>query len=159
MKILFTAFNGKNNSSRILLDNIRCDNCDKLYLKNSFITSVLELRKKIKDDNYDLVISFGQWKIVSKNMLRIETIGREWDTIYKTNFDYTWLINRMKENNYMVSISENAGDYICNNLYFKGLEFIDKEKIDTKMIFIHIPKINDIDDINRLADIFNFDNK
>ena len=38
MKILFTAFNGKNNSSKILLDMINTKN--KLYLKNSFTTSV-----------------------------------------------------------------------------------------------------------------------
>lgn len=35
MKVLYTAFNGKNNSSKILLDAITAT--DKLYLKNSFI--------------------------------------------------------------------------------------------------------------------------
>lgn len=45
MKILYTAFNGKNNSSKILLDTI--SNVDKLYLKNSFHTSVTQLEEKI----------------------------------------------------------------------------------------------------------------
>ena len=45
MNILYTAFNGKNNSSKILLDKINSNN--KLYLKNSFITSVKELEKII----------------------------------------------------------------------------------------------------------------
>ena len=38
MKVLCTGFNGKNNSSKVLLDFIT--NADKLYLKNSFNTSV-----------------------------------------------------------------------------------------------------------------------
>ena len=45
MKILYTAFNGKNNSSKILLDTI--SNVDKLYLKNSFHTSVTQLEENI----------------------------------------------------------------------------------------------------------------
>ena len=54
MNILFTAFNGKNNSSKILLDMI--NNKNKLYLKNSFITSVNQLQKEIKDNQYDYLL-------------------------------------------------------------------------------------------------------
>ena len=39
MKILFTAFNGEKNSSKLLLDKINGNN--KLYLKNSFQTSIV----------------------------------------------------------------------------------------------------------------------
>lgn len=45
-KILFTAFNGEANSSKLLLDKISSDN--KLYLKNSFINSVKELEQELK---------------------------------------------------------------------------------------------------------------
>ena len=31
MRILYTAFNGKSNSSKVLLDNIKCNESDKLY--------------------------------------------------------------------------------------------------------------------------------
>ena len=44
MNILFTAFNGKNNFSKILLDKINHKN--KLYLRNSFSTSVRKLKKE-----------------------------------------------------------------------------------------------------------------
>ena len=40
MKILYTAFKGSTNSSKILLDNIKSTH--KLYLTNSFETSVKE---------------------------------------------------------------------------------------------------------------------
>ncbi len=48
MKILYTAFNGKSNSSKILLDNIIVEEDNKLYLKNSFKTSVEQLSNKLK---------------------------------------------------------------------------------------------------------------
>ena len=47
MKILYTAFNGKDNSSKILLDKIMAENTDKLYLRNSFDTSVKQLINKL----------------------------------------------------------------------------------------------------------------
>ena len=52
VNILYTAFNGKNNSSKILLDYVKTDNCNKLYLRNSFNTSVKQLNSKIKNNNY-----------------------------------------------------------------------------------------------------------
>lgn len=83
MKILFTAFNGKNNSSKILLDMINTKN--KLYLKNSFTTSVNQLKKELKNNNYDLIISFGQAPL-EKDTIKIETIGRN-IIEYKTNIE------------------------------------------------------------------------
>lgn len=48
MKILYIAFNGKSNSSKILLGNIIVEEDNKLYLKNSFKTSVEQLSNKLK---------------------------------------------------------------------------------------------------------------
>ena len=49
MKILYTAFNGQDNSSKILLDKMSVDNVNKLYLRNSFETSVKQLIDKLDD--------------------------------------------------------------------------------------------------------------
>lgn len=73
MKILFTAFNGKNNSSKILLDKI--NNKNKLYLNNSFNTSVIQLEKALKDTQYDLIISFGQAPL-DIDTIKLETTGK-----------------------------------------------------------------------------------
>ena len=85
MKILYTAFNGKTNSSKILLDNIVSEN--KLYLKNSFTTSVKQLNSKIKNNNYDLIVSFGQAPL-DKDTIRIDTRGNEID-YFDTDYDYS----------------------------------------------------------------------
>ena len=148
MKILYTAFNGKNNSSKILLDKI--DNVEKLYLKNSFNTSVKELINKIKNNDYDLVISLGQSPI-KQDLIKIETKANKEDSC-ETNYDNYDLENIIKKH-YEVTISNDAGNYLCNNLYYHGLKYIYENKLETKMIFIHIPKINNISDIDLLASI------
>ena len=40
------------------------------------------------------------------------------------------------------SISKNAGNYLCNNIYYEGMKYIKEKSLDVKMIFIHIPSIN-----------------
>lgn len=148
MNVLYTAFNGKNNSSKILLDYVKADNCNKLYLRNSFITSVKQLNNKIKDNNYDLIVSFGQAPL-DRDTLKIETIGKNND-YYETNYDYNYLKIKL-EDNYNVIVSNYAGNYLCNNIYYNGLKYIKESNLKTKMIFIHIPKINDISNISNLA--------
>lgn len=149
MKVLYTAFNGKTNSSKILLDYI--DSNDKLYLRNSFDNSVKDFINKIKNNDYDLVISFGQAPI-EKDMIKIE-IKANMEDFYETNYDYSKLHNNI-ENKYNVVLSNDAGNYLCNNLYYYGLKYIYENNLKTKMIFIHIPKINNISDIRLMADLF-----
>lgn len=146
MKVLYTAFNGKNNSSKILLDTITAT--DKLYLKNNFNTSVTQLIDKIKNNNYDLVVSLGQAPI-EKDTIKIETKANMED-YYETNYDFHNLKSDI-EKNFKVIISNNAGNYLCNNVYYYGLKFIYENKLKTKMIFIHIPKINNISCIEMIA--------
>lgn len=138
MKILYTAFNGKDNSSKILLDKIIAENTDKLYLRNSFDTSAKQLISKFK--KYKSIISFGQAPL-DKDTIKIEVIvKKEKEKIEKIGFK--------------VGISEDVGNFLCNNLYFNGLKYIKENNINCKMIFIHIPKIENISNIKLLAKIF-----
>ena len=150
MKILYTAFNGKNNSSKILLDMIKSEN--KLYLKNSFTTSVKQLENEIKKNNYDLIISFGRASLDS-DTIKIETTGRGKENIYKTEFDYSNIYEKLKSD-YDVLISDDAGNYFCNNIYYNGLKMINDNNLKTNMIFIHIPDIDNMTDIYKLASMF-----
>ena len=152
MKILYTAFNGKNNSSKILLDNV--DSNNKLYLKNSFITSVDQLKKELVSNNYDLIISFGQAPL-NKDTIKIEIKGKKEDE-YKTNYDYNLLMQRLNDS-YDIVISNDAGNYLCNNIYYYGLKYIKENNLKTNMIFIHIPKLNNISDIKHLANVLSME--
>lgn len=151
MEILYTAFKGKTNSSKMLLDKI--SNQNKLYLTNSFITSVYELEQELKRKNYDLIISFGQ-AFLDLDTIQIETLAKIEEDTYKTKYNYSKLKNKL-ENKYKVIVSKNASNYLCNNIYYHGLKLIEENNYNTNIIFIHIPKINNISDIDVLADIFN----
>ena len=151
MNILYTGFNGKRNSSKILLDKINANN--KLYLRNSFVTSVESLKKELIKNNYNLVICFGEAQLF-KDTIKIELIGKGRE-VYKTSYDYSELVDKLRDNGYNVIISEDAGNYLCNNLYYNGLKFLYDNNMNAKMIFIHIPKINNISNINNLIGIFN----
>ena len=150
MKTLYTAFNGKNNSSKILLDIIKSEN--KLYLKNSFSTSVKQLENELKKNNYDLIISFGRASL-DYDTIKIETTGRGKENIYKTEFDYSNIYEKLKSD-YDVLISDDAGNYFCNNIYYNGLKMINDNNLKTNMIFMHIPDIDNITDIYKLANKF-----
>ena len=152
MKVLYTAFNGKSNSSKVLLDNINTKENNKLYLKNSFKTSVEQLKNKIKNNEYDLIISFGQAPL-NRNTIKIETRGNN-NVYYETNYDYSKLKEKLEEKTFNVVISKDAGNYLCNNIYYNGLKYINEQKLKCRMIFMHIPEINNIDDIKKLSNLF-----
>lgn len=153
MNILYTAFNGKDNSSKILLDNIKTLDENKLYLRNSFITSVKQLQKKIKLDNYDLIVSFGQAPLEQDN-IRIEVVDKNITEIYESDFDYSKLKEKLEKNNYKTDVSRDAGNYYCNNIFFNGLKYIKGNDLKCKMIFIHIPFIDKIGNIEDLSKLF-----
>ncbi len=153
MNILYTAFNGKDNSSKILLDNIKTLDENKLYLRNSFITSVKQLQKKIKLDNYDLIVSFGQAPLEQDN-IRIEVVGKNTTEIYESDFDYSQLKEKLEKNNYKTDVSRDAGNYYCNNIFFNGLKYIKENDLKRKMVFIHIPFIDKIGNIEDLSKLF-----
>lgn len=154
--ILYASFNGINNTAKLLLDKIDVSKDNKLYLKNSFNSSVSDLKKKIINNNYDLIICFGQWKIVPLNTLRIETKSVSTDTQESilTNFDYKSFCTYLEDKQIKYKISDNAGDYLCNYIYYQGLKIINDNNLKTKMLFIHLPKIKKITCLDEFAYIF-----
>ena len=86
-----------------------------------------------------------------KDTIKIETKAILNDS-YETNYDYKELYNNINKY-YNVLISNNAGNYLCNNLYYYGLRYIKENKLKTKMLFIHIPKIKNISNIEIIANI------
>lgn len=139
-KVLLTGFKGKNNSSSLLLNKIRANETDKLELTNSFVTSEKELKNKISKNKYKYIISFGQKP--DCNHICIELFGNKNNNQVETSFPYKDLISILKENNIEYSLSKDAGNFLCNNIYYEGMKYIKDNSLDTKMIFIHIPSID-----------------
>lgn len=149
MRILYTAFNGKNNSSKVLLDYV--DSNNKLYLTNSFKTSICELYKILESNSYDLIISFGQAPL-DNDTIKIETRAKGL-MVYETTYDYSEFEKKIRKY-YNVLISDDAGNYLCNNIYYYGLKFIKEHNLKTKMIFIHIPKLKNVSNMEELSKKF-----
>lgn len=53
---------------------------------------------------------------------------------------------------YRVIISNNAGNYLCNNIYYHCLKYIEDKNLDTKALFLHIPILKNMFDIERFSE-------
>lgn len=153
LKILLTGFKGTHNSSKVLLDKIETNcNVEKLYLENDFCRCTQQLKEKLKYQEYDLVISFGQ-KPITKSIC-LETVGYYNQLELLSNYDYEPLIRFLEEKNYGMKLSKRPGNYLCNHIFFHGLQYIKENSMKTKMIFIHIPYLKNIVDIDYMGKAF-----
>lgn len=133
MKILLTAFRGKNNISNKLLNLIDFNKFDILYIPNSF-----NLIDKISTDfnAYDLIIMLGQ-KPKIKNIY-FEKQASLNNIKFNTSAHISYITKDFLLTEY--TLSNNCGKYLCNYLYYKVLS----KKLDKNAIFIHIS--NQIDE-------------
>lgn len=148
--ILIAGFKGNKNSAKLLLDNLKTFS-DKLYLDNDFEKSKEQLIEKLKTNKYNVVYAFGQKPLIKS--IYIEIIGQKENNKYLTNYDYQKLSSYLGKY-YKVKISENAGNYLCNNVYYEELKYIKDNNLNIKMIFIHIPCLKNINIID-LSNIIN----
>lgn len=164
MKILIAGFEGENNSAKIILDNVKVKyNGDILYLQNDFEISSKQIEEKLLQ-NYDYVLIFGQKPnteaIYLENCANLDKINLE------TDYYYGALKEELVKNNYKVVSSCDAGNYLCNAVFFRALSCKQKNYLKSKIGFIHIPSIDNIKDIehlrntildyiNTLTDVFN----
>ena len=140
-KVLLTAFRGS--SAEQLIKYAK--EFDPLILPNDKVKDSENLIKKIIDGTYDYVFSFGQ-KPNIKNKVNIETTARNGITSVETDFDCERLQKLFESNGVVAKISRKAGTSYCNCLYYNGLDYIQQNNLKTKMVFIHIPFLKNIDD-------------
>lgn len=148
-KILIAGFEGDDNSAQILLDDIRkiCTK-DSLYLKNDFEISSKQIEEKLLN-NYDYILIFGQKP--DTKMLYLENNAILGEKRLVTDYNYDILKEYLKNYKYEVESSYNAGNYLCNNVFFRALDFKLKNNIKSKIAFIHIPTIDNIGNITNLS--------
>ena len=157
MKILIAGFEGNDNSAKILLDNIKKEcNQDILYLENDFEISANQIEKKMLQ-SYDYVLIFGQKK--NKKNIYLENNAVLGKAKLETDYYYDVLKENLENNNYKVVSSCDAGNYLCNNVFFRALNFKEKNNLKSKVGFVHIPTTDNIKDIKNLeSTILNYIN-
>lgn len=133
LRILYTGFKGKNNSSYQLLSKI---SGEKLFLTNSF--------KGLRNDigniaaPYDLVVMFGLDTSL-KDMVRIEHVAHYNGVDKKTKIDCGAICKHMEAYLITCTVSEIPTNYLCNVAYFYMLQ-----KVSGKAVFIHIPSLKNM---------------
>ena len=132
MKILYTAFKGKNNTSYQVASRL---NGTVLFLTNSF--QGLERDINTVANIYDVVYMLGVDKSL-KNKIKIETCAEYNGERIFTEFDISELKNRI-DNKMSYSISDCPTKYLCNSAYYHML------KKNKNTVFIHIPSIAGVD--------------
>ena len=58
---------------------------------------------------------------------------------YRTNLDIDRFESFLSKNNLDVERSEDAGDYLCNYVYYRALHLIESENLSTRALFVHTP--------------------
>ncbi len=99
--------------------------------------------------NYDNILIFGQ-KPNTKNIY-LENNAILENTKLETDYYYGVLKESLESNNYKVVSSFDAGNYLCNNVFFRALNLKKESNLKTKVAFIHIPTIDNIEDIKNLS--------
>lgn len=141
--ILLTAFCGT--SSELLLKCVK--NYETLILSNDKIKDYEKLIEVISKGKFDYIISFGQRPNI-KNKVHIETSAHHHDFFISTNFNCEKLKVLFEQRHIASKISHNAGTSYCNELYLNGLRYISQHKLNTEMVFVHVPFITNIDDFS-----------
>ena len=142
MKILFTGFNGFNNTSKEIIDKI---NNDKLLLNNSY----KEIDNQLVNSNveeYDLIIMLGLRSNLKKS-IRLEINSMLDDELLATNLNYFNVKRYFNDNGISCIVNDKPTNYLCNYAYHKVLQ---KNK---NTIFIHVPELKNIKDLDKLINL------
>ncbi|MBQ3162317.1 MAG: hypothetical protein IJC04_09370 [Oscillospiraceae bacterium] len=130
MKKLYTAFKGKYNSSRCLVEKL---DGEKLFLTNSFDG----LKRDIDgiENNCNAVYMFGLDKGLTDS-IRVEPCAEKDGETIHTEFDTAEIIDKLKKEGLKCKLAENPTHYLCNEAYYYMLK-----KVCRRALFIHIPPL------------------
>lgn len=172
MKILITGFEpfggSEINSSwevafRLAQQDINSADIRVEQLPVSFSRAGEIIRNLIKVHNADVLIMLGQrgggksidLERISINMMDAskpdndgfcpeeQTIILNGDTAYFSNLPVRTLRDTLLQKNLPASVSNSAGLYVCNCVYYNALSEIYDNNLSTRALFVHLPKIDE----------------
>lgn len=146
-RILLAGFTGKDNSSKIILD-MCSPKLEKLYLENDYSVCASQIKTAV-NDGYDFIFILGQKPAIKS--VYIEIAGRDSCDCLQTAFDYSILADWLTASGYRIRISENAGNYLCNHVYYHGLVAASSASKHTQILFLHVPYLKNIIDADHLS--------
>ena len=142
-RVLLAGFKGKDNASKLILDSCPPE-LEKLYLENDFSICASQIETAV--DSYDFIMILGQKPVIKSIYIEVE--GKSPHDSIKTAFDCTGLADWLTAAGYKVRISTDAGNYLCNHVYYHGLK---AANTGTQLVFLHVPYLKNIDNVAQLA--------
>ena len=139
MQILLTAF--KNTSSEALVKSI--EGYDRLILENDKTKLVRQLEQMLQNEKFRYILSFGQRPVI-KDKIYVEYKASINGEVLETPFDAIRIKQAFENYKIDVKLSHNAGTSYCNNIYYHGMRMIAEKRLNTEMVFIHIPFMKNI---------------
>lgn len=156
-KVLYTGFKKAHprdaNSSFQLLERLTSK---RIFLFTNDYDSIDREVEYILGGCFDEIIMFGQKPSIKR--LCVERCAKCCDEILSTNYDLSKIEKIMKENCIDFKYSNNPGNSYCNYAYFQMLKLVKIKKLKTKVIFIHIPYVQNFYQMDDVLKLFNTDN-
>lgn len=75
---------------------------------------------------------------------RDEVIQPEGPAAYLSTLPIRSMVEKLNELGYPAAISNTAGTYLCNNVMYEGLHYIDENNLNIPSGFIHIPASHEL---------------
>ncbi len=167
MKVLITGFdpfgNEQINPSYQAVQLLELENKEielvKKELPTVFAGSIKVLDRTIKEVKPDIVIATGQAggrydisvERVAINLIDAgipdndgaqpldEKIFKDGENAYFSSLPIKAIVKKLREKKIPASVSNSAGTYVCNNLFYAMLYLIDRKYPDIKGGFVHVP--------------------
>lgn len=73
-----------------------------------------------------------------------ESIASDGPTAYFSTLPVKQVVSYLKEHNISCKVSNSAGTYVCNAVYYAALHQTAMQRLDTKCVFIHLPLAFDV---------------
>ncbi len=143
-RFILAAFDGVNNTSRIVVERVDIDTNPKLILPNDRQKSVEVLAAAVKEHEPACVILLGQKPVIC-NKIAVETSAKLCGEVRHTNMDATTITELIKGTGYGAYISDGCGTSYCNNIYHHVLG------MGVNAVFLHVPCKKNVTDINALV--------
>lgn len=76
--------------------------------------------------------------------LKVKVIAPDGLTAYFSTMPIKKVVSNLKKQGVNCRISNSAGTYVCNAVYYAALHQVATRGLDTKCVFIHLPMIFDV---------------
>jgi len=153
-RILFTGYQGGKDdlsTTEKLLDKVNIE-CDKFFFTSDFDCIKKEVAK-LAEKNYDYIIMFGYKPVIKNLSVEIECFFN--NEFRYTNFPLNVILGPLKKFNIDYEVKESPGSSYCNFAYYHMLKYVLEHNLKTKVIFIHVPHINNFVEFDKVVEMLN----